>query len=204
MKKMLSILIIMLLGLSNSLSLASYQGSSSTDTNSIRIQESKRAGPILSVVKKVDKKEIRYDERVSITIIIENNSNATAYNISTKETEIPAWAFNVTGNANASWKLLKPNQTIAHRYYLTPKIEQDKNVSLGKAKVIWYSGKGGVYKGYSEERWLKIQYSQRIGKDWGKIWRDSLIAVTLIFACIVASLIYIEVSTFRKYKKTTS
>ncbi|NIQ07481.1 MAG: hypothetical protein GWO20_17680 [Candidatus Korarchaeota archaeon] len=201
MKKLL-LTTILLIGISTIYSVT-LQGSTVESTSTIPQVNVEEGPPILSIVKKVSKQTVKYREKFAISIKIQNNSNSTAYNISIREWTPPPWAFDIIGTLNVSWKLLKPDQEVTHKYHLIPQLKKDQNVSLGKGKVVWYS-KGGVrYKGFSEKLKVKIQYSEREGEEWREIWRNSLIAVTIVLSLIIVPLMYIELKTLKAYKETS-
>ncbi len=160
--------------------------------------------PILTVVKLTEKTSVSVGEKLTVTIIIKNIGNSTAYNISLFDARPGKWGAIIEGNTNMSWKQLPPNTEIVHSYNISIISASTYIAHLGRAKVVYYDNSSNMYVVYSENPSIYVQIKSGINIDWDKLWRDVTVMESIIVLILIVPLIIIEYNTYRSYKKEIS
>lgn len=105
----------------------------------IQQQLPKGEAPLLSVVKHVDKNQTELGGSFTITIIIFNYSNKTAYNVTVQEPTFPSWAFDVIGPTEYRYDRIEPQAEQVLTYVLVSKTAG--NFTLESTKVVYYDSR---------------------------------------------------------------
>ncbi len=77
--------------------------------------------PLLTVRKELNATQINLGAYCLVTITISNLSNATAYNVDSRDTVFPTWVFEVRGSSYHSWITLGNQTSVSYSYILIPK-----------------------------------------------------------------------------------
>jgi len=157
--------------------------------------------PILAVAKISEKETVRPGERLQIIIKIKNIGDATAYNVTLKDSDPPDWGVYIDGSLQAFWREVPPGTEIYHTYNISIKQSSTSIIYLDRAMVIYYDANGEKYVVYSEE--LAIILEVRTGRniDWADIWRNVVIIESIIILVLILPLIFIEWKTYSEYKR---
>ncbi len=156
--------------------------------------------PILSITKRVSKPIVKVNEWFTVIIEVDNIGESTAYNISIRDHELPSWGFQVQGQTSGSWDELKPNQKVILAYNVSIRNSAIYNVSLGRAIVQYYDYEGEFYEISSEEAFVLVYLStSEVHINWPDVWKSVTLQVGLILSVFLVPLIWIEVSTYRRF-----
>ncbi|MFQ6124055.1 MAG: BatD family protein [Candidatus Heimdallarchaeota archaeon] len=77
--------------------------------------------PLLAVRKELNATRVDLGTYCLVTITISNLSNATAYNVKSKDTVFPTWVFEIKGSSYHSWISLGNKTSVSYSYILIPK-----------------------------------------------------------------------------------
>lgn len=157
--------------------------------------------PLLSVIKRTDKGQVRLGEEFTVIVEIINTSNETAYNVTLIEPDYPSWAFEVIGNTTASWPELRPGERVWHSYRLIIKTAFSTKVNLWRATVVYYDANGTKYESLSEECVINVIIGSPEKPNPAKIVAPAILPAVCLFLAVALALAMGEFLTYLRYTR---